>query len=435
MTRAGARLGLLLAALPAVAGANGTHLPDVLDVRLRPGDTESAWIESNFGLLDSGDGSAFTWICHEAITEVPGVTPLYARGGDGTVLATVRLPGFGVDPDETVYRSADGCTWSPVTGLTGIAAATVAFDPADPSHALAAAANGGGKNNALWVSNDGGQTWSKTALEVPSFVYGVAFAQADPQVVWVTSADPQAPQAAVHRSADGGLTWTSHPWTQFPPSLALGSLAVLATSTTSADVAWLRTYGVPNRLWRTTNGGAAFELVLGAAGIQDAEALPDGRVWVATATSGLFLSIDGGRSFERAAAAPHARGFAADARGLFIASDPYQDGFALMLASGGDPTASATGRFRLADLAGPKECPAGSTVKTICDPLWPALQVRLGLVPGRIPFPVAKLATGEPKDAAGGGCACSTARPAALPAWILGLLAAAVLAGRRGRRR
>lgn len=422
---------LSLAGVPALA--NGTHLPDVVDVMLTPGDETTIALEANFGLLESRDGGPFHWICHETVTAFPGLIPAYSVNADGVLLASVRLPGFGVNEDETLYRSADGCTWTTVSGLTSIALASVVFDPADPSHAFAAASNGGqGTLNALWVSHDAGLTWTKTSIEGDYYVNAARFAAADPEVVWASASDLPDDLAWVFWSSNGGVSFAAHPWLDQPSGLALGSLSVVATSPTNAQTAWVRTYGVPNRLWRTTNGGAAFSLVLEAGGITDVDALPDGRMWVATQTSGFFLSLDGA-SFAIAGNEPRPRGFANDGRGLFTATDPYLDPFALTLSSSGDPR-DATGVFHVDQLAGPKPCPAGSTVATACEPLWRALQVRLGLVVDRVPTPVGKFGPDDGGGSPGGSCACSTVEPAAPPAAMFALFGLAALAFRRQRR-
>ena len=101
-----AALALALLSAPR-AFANGTHLPDVIDVMLTPGDETRVSIEANFGLLESEAGAPFTWICHETIVSFSGVIPAYATNADGVLLGSARLVGFGVDPMETLYRSAD----------------------------------------------------------------------------------------------------------------------------------------------------------------------------------------------------------------------------------------------------------------------------------------------------------------------------------------
>lgn len=423
--------GASLSGAPALA--NGTHLPDLIDVLLTPGDETTIGIEANFGLLESRDGGPFHWICHETISSFPGLIPAYAVNADGVILASARLPGFGNDPDETLYRSDDGCTWTTVSGLTGISIASIAFDPSDPSHAFAAASNGGsGTVNALWVSEDAGLTWAKTSVEGVYYVNAAMFSDADPQVVWASASNLVDDLGWVFWSSNGGASFAAHPWLEQPAGLALGSLSVVATSTTDAQTAWVRTYGVPNRVWLTTNGGAAFSIVLEAGGITDVDVLPDGRTWVATQTSGFLVSLDG-RTFSGAGNEPRPRGFAHDGRGLFTAGDPYLDPFALTLSPSGDPRTDAAGVFRLDQLAGPKPCPAGSTVATTCEPLWAALQVRLGLVAGRVPYPVEKF--GESGGDPAGGCACSTTGPATPTFAVFAVLGLAAIGLRRRRLR
>jgi len=403
---------------------------------LTPGDETRVSIEANFGLLESEGGAPFTWTCHETIVSFSGVVPAYATNADGVLLGSARLIGFGVDPMETLYRSADdGCTWTPVSDMTGVSAVAIAFDPANPARAFAAASNGGtGTINALWVSNDAGASWTKTPIEVPHYVNGVRFSVSDPLVVWATSSDLPNDAAFVYWSSNGGVSFATHPWLDQPSGTALGSLAVVATSHTDPLTAWVRTYGVPHRVWLTTNGGLAFEEVLGTTQIVDVEALPDGRVWVATATSGFFVSLDG-RTFTNAVAgeSPRPRGFAHDGRGLLTVTDPFLDPFALTLSTSGDPRIGATGLFRVEELAGPKPCAAGTTVANVCPQLWPAMQVRLGIAPGRVPTPVGR--NFEDRSigvGGGGGCSCSAAGPSpSLPALAIAAGVVALLVRRR----
>lgn len=424
--RAAAAVVLGLAA--ATAHANGTHLPDVLDVMLAPGDPTSVTIETNFGLLQSADGGPFHWICHETITPYAGLIPVYTANADGVILGSVRLPAFGTDPVETLYRSSDeGCTWSVTGGLDGAAISSVAFDPANPDHALATAATGGADANAIWASSDAGSTWTKTAIEGDYYVYGVHFSAADPLVVWATAANPTDDVAIVFRSTNGGASFAQAPFTERPSGLALGSMAILATSATDPLTGWLRTYGVTHRLWLTTNGGLGFEQVFETGGsLLDVDVLEDGRTYVATQTSGWFFSTDG-RVFTPMGTTPNPRGFAHDDRGVFAATDPYLDPYALILSSSGD-LAGGFGLFRFDALAGPKPCPDGSTVKTVCEPLYQALRVRLGLALGRVPEPQGRLAEDRSVGGGSSGCACSTEGARSTQTALLALLALAVLA-------
>ena len=104
-----------------------------------------------------------------------------------------------------IYRSIDaGATWVRVSTLKAL---DIAFDPNNPSNALAGLDNG-----TLAYSRDAGATWSSTArlIETPSGARNtaraeIAFARSQPGVVYA-SIDNNSGQ--VWRSEDSGASWS-----------------------------------------------------------------------------------------------------------------------------------------------------------------------------------------------------------------------------------
>ena len=80
-----ARLTLLCLLLPAIAHGHGT-IPAVTDIRVRPGDTSTLFIETNFGALLSTDGGAHSADAApprlHAVTLMPGAAGIGRRVGD-----------------------------------------------------------------------------------------------------------------------------------------------------------------------------------------------------------------------------------------------------------------------------------------------------------------------------------------------------------------
>src|SRR4051812_5177786 len=73
---------------PAVALANGRP-PLTNGVHFRPGDNQSLYVATTFGLLVShDDGCSFRWICEQNIGYGGTFDPKYRIATDGTIFAT-----------------------------------------------------------------------------------------------------------------------------------------------------------------------------------------------------------------------------------------------------------------------------------------------------------------------------------------------------------
>ena len=426
-------LTLVLLAAPAAARANGVGLPDTFSVALRPGNTDEVGLEANFGWITSEGGAAPTWVCHESVLEpTSALTPYYYLGEDVTYV-TVRSLGVSLDPTFSMFRSADGCDWDPPADLENVVVREITFDPVNPDHHLLATFTGSGATNGIWETDDAGITWHKTDLDLADrFFRTVKFSAADPNRVYATATwfQPQ-PQAWVYVSDDGGDQWTEIPWVFTVDSTLQNNVDVIATSPSDADIAYIRTSGGTDYVLRTTDGGMSwapvFSLMDDDVRTVEYHAVT-GDVWIGSVFQGTWTSPDG-VDFTPLSDPPATRDLSSDPRGMFVAANNYEDGLAVGLAASGT---AFQGLYQFIDLAGTRDCPAGSDVAVICEPLWPALAQRLGIT---TPTPTPTPPSGDDDDDGGPGCSCAlaVASPAPFAPIAAGFLLLALQALRRKR--
>jgi photosystem II stability/assembly factor-like uncharacterized protein len=161
---------------------------------------------------------------------------------------------------------ADRAVWQQL-GPTNIGGriTCVAVDPRDGDTVYAGAAEGG-----LMRSGDGGQTWDLVFDDQPSLAIGaVALDPVDPDIVYVGTGEvnPGGGSVAyggtgVYRSLDQGATWTA---LGLESSGSIGRIVIDPSDTGRMFVAAMGDLwsGGPDRgVYRTTDGGATWELVL-----------------------------------------------------------------------------------------------------------------------------------------------------------------------------
>jgi photosystem II stability/assembly factor-like uncharacterized protein len=167
-----------------------------------------------------------------------------------------------------VFRSGDGgVTWVQLAGgLPNIDATDLAMDPSNPQVLFAAAGRiFGDPENGVYKTTDGGSTWIKLAGGFPTANVGrisIAIAPSLPSRLYAMVTRPSdatgggASTLGGYRSDDGGTTWTT---------TALGSiqatygwyLSCIGVSPTNPDAVL---FGGLNKV-RSTNGGASFSTV------------------------------------------------------------------------------------------------------------------------------------------------------------------------------
>jgi photosystem II stability/assembly factor-like uncharacterized protein len=185
---------------------------------------------------------------------------------------------FSRNTDRGVYRSQDGGrSWTKVLFVSDIAGAVdLAIDPVDPRRVFAATWERirfphqriyGGPGSGLWLSTDGGTTWTRLAGGLPPTTaepsrIGVAIAASSPNTIYtIFSRKADNALDGLFRSTDGGVTWTRQTATNL--GQIIGAQAFwhgrLFVHPTNPSEVWIDGVG----LARSTNGGASFASVGG----------------------------------------------------------------------------------------------------------------------------------------------------------------------------
>jgi BNR/Asp-box repeat len=411
---------------PAVALANGRP-PITNGVHFQPGDNQSLYIATTFGLLVShDDGESFRWICEQNIGYGGTFDPKYRIATNGTIFATT-FNGLRVSRD-------GGCTFTtatadkPADDPGQIADRWIdAIDIGPTGDVWVATADSGRPNNVL-RSTDNGVTFEPRGMLSPAIWWkSIAIAPTRSTRIYVTGyqvagtlpdGGQMPPTAHFEISDDDGLHWAESPLA----GVAYGPtplVYVVGVDHTNPDVVFMSSSGANpptgDRLYRSTDGGMTWTEVLATGGaILDLAIGPTGTILVATLGAGSFQSSNGGAAFSPMMSPPQLAcvGQRADGAIFGCGANWEPDNKAVAKSTDGTTWSKV---FRFVELAGPVECPAGTPQQVTCGSQWPSLQEQFGAT-GPTPDNTV------PKKADGGCCDASDASPGELGA--LGLLAA-----------
>lgn len=166
---------------------------------------------------DGGDTWSFSGLGH--IGQV-GDLKIHPTNPDVAYLAALGHA-FGPNPERGVYRTTDGGdTWEQVlfvSDSTGFV--DLAMNPNNPREIYASAWRGerkpwviisGAEEAGIWKTMDGGDTWEKLSGGLPTGLFGkssVAVSPANGNRVWALVEAPE-PDGGVYRSDDRGQSWT-----------------------------------------------------------------------------------------------------------------------------------------------------------------------------------------------------------------------------------
>jgi photosystem II stability/assembly factor-like uncharacterized protein len=253
---------------------------------------------------------------------------IYVGTGDFGIASTAW---GAVNLGDGVWRSDDGgSTWRHI-GLADTAhIGAILVDPSNPDVALVAAlgnAYAPDPNRGVYLTRDGGQTWTKTLYKDDTTgAMALAYDAALPGVVYAAlwhhqAALPPAPAdndqagGAIYKSADGGQTWqelSGHglpTWPMGRIGLAADNGRVFAIISRDQG----HTDHLQGGFFRSDDGGASWQSIT-----QDPRLEPGGRsgyfdnVWidpqnrdvVYVVHTSFYRSIDGGKTFEAIKGSP-----------------------------------------------------------------------------------------------------------------------------------
>jgi photosystem II stability/assembly factor-like uncharacterized protein len=146
-----------------------------------------------------------------------------------------------------LYESVDGgASWRRLSKLEAsddLVVDHIVVDPANPATIFAAAWKLDQPGGGLWVSRDGGRSWSAVEGLRGQSIRALAQAPSDPKILIAGTLE------GVFRSTDAGATWTQ---ISPPGSLEIHEVESLAIDPADPDVIYAGTWHLP---WKTTDGG------------------------------------------------------------------------------------------------------------------------------------------------------------------------------------
>lgn len=252
-----------------VFDADGTAL-SIGDIAIAPSDRNVVWVgtgEANNrqtstwgdGVYRSLDGGTTWRNMGLRDTQSIGRIVIDPRNPNVVFVAAVGHL-FGPNDERGLYRTRDGgVTWQKVLGVdanTGVIDVAMAPD----GHTLFAATYerrrrafgfvGGGPESGLWRSVDGGDSWTRLSVGLPTGNtgrIGIAIAPSDPNIVYAVIENRD---GGVFRSTDGGVTWIRRSRTNERPSY----FSQIRVDPTNPDRVWLLVVS----LYRSIDGGKTF---------------------------------------------------------------------------------------------------------------------------------------------------------------------------------
>ena len=338
-----AAIAALAIAAPAGARANGAF-PAVEGVLLPADRPQEFTLVTNFGVVRSEDGGqSWSWSCEQ---EANAFGVLHQLG------PAPRRRLFAVANDRVVYSDDATCSWQIAGGLLAGRSATDVFpDPTNADRVLAIGVASGAAS--VLESADGGTTFAATLYQASGgdVVTSVESARADPRIVYVAIfAADQSPRLA--RTSDGGAHWAV---SDLAAGLGPGVPRIIAVDPDDPDTVLLRWASVTGgeAIAVTRDGGATATKTLSIPNyFTSFTRMPDGALVVSAVVavspaqrSALFLSHDGGASFERNEAVPGVLALAQRDGVLYAATDNFGDGYALGASSDEGATWQPVVRF------------------------------------------------------------------------------------------
>jgi len=187
------------------ARANG-RFPEANQLVIDPSDPTHMALRTSFGLLQTfDDGTSWQWLCEKSIGYGGTYDPAIAVTNKGSLLVGLL---------DGLSRSANkGCDFAHVAGvLDKQDVIDVSVLKSDPSKAVAITSTGIDAGTFFVVvaaTSDDGQTWAQQGTQIPSDFTGetIDVAPSDPKRIYVSGFHGTPHVSAIERSDDGGDTW------------------------------------------------------------------------------------------------------------------------------------------------------------------------------------------------------------------------------------
>jgi photosystem II stability/assembly factor-like uncharacterized protein len=285
------------------------------EVAVRFASAQDGWV-SALGLFSTADGGE-----HWTNDGLPGwVAPVAPAGGGAWALDYPCGPTQGCRP--VLYQAAVAAgPWAPAAVQPALPAGPAVLAHPTATVAFAAGTGTGGASAVLLKTANGGASWSALADPCPATLDQLLPASPDGVHAWLACGAPASDETqdkAVYVSADGGATWSLAARSGQPGPGALtsaGSLVQLTVASPASGVLVLAGYG----LLRSADGGATWSTTS-----VSARSIPSGNDvltasfadpthgWAATCcgggaafgSPGLFATADGGATWSAVAVSP-----------------------------------------------------------------------------------------------------------------------------------
>jgi hypothetical protein len=371
-----------LALVSSSAFANG-RAPLTNGIYGKPGDDQSIYLSTTFGLLISNDdGCTFRWICEQNVGYGGQWDPKYAIGSDGTIFATT-FEGLRISRD-------NGCSFK---------TATAELAPSDPNRiaeiwidALDIGPDGRvwvgtaetGHTNDVFMSADNGVTFSPRGMMSPEIWWkSVKVAPSNGERVYITGYQvAPSPSARFYRTDNAGGKWDPSPLANIMYA-ATPVLLVKAVDPTNADIVFMTSLGgnppSGDRLYRSTDGGTTWTEVLATSATIHDVVIQGERVTVATQMQSAqalmggpaYQSTNSGVDFAQLTSAPQLACVTARPDGTLLGCGANWDPDFKAVARSLDSGTTWTKVWRFVEIAGAVQCPAGTVQHDTCDvTLW-----------------------------------------------------------------